>query len=47
MHSSGTVGWSCPIPGVLVSAGIELIFSLVAGIALWFGFSMRIMLITH
>ena len=36
---------SCP--AVLVSAGIELIFSLVAGIVLWFGFSMRIMSITH
>ena len=32
---------------VLVSAGIELIFFLVAGIMLWFGFSMRIMLLTH
>ena len=31
---------------VLVSAGIELIFFLVAGIMLWFRFSMRIMLIT-
>ncbi|KAK4818704.1 hypothetical protein QYF61_017925 [Mycteria americana] len=32
---------------VLVSAGIELIFFLVAGIILYFGFSMRIMLITY
>ena len=32
---------------VLVSAGIELIFFLVAGIVLCFGFSMRIMLIAH
>ena len=31
----------------LVSAGIELIFFLVAGIVLCFGFSMRRMLITH
>ena len=31
---------------VLVSAEIELIFFLVAGTVLWFGFSMRIMLIT-
>ena len=31
---------------VLVSAGIELIFLLVAGIVLCFGFSMRRMLIT-
>ena len=34
-------------PPVLVSAGIELIFFLVAGIVLCFGFSRRIMLITH
>ena len=33
--------------GVLVSAGMELIFFLVAGIVLSFGFSMRRMLITH
>ena len=32
---------------ILVSAGIELIFFLVAGIVLYFGFTMRIMLITH
>ena len=32
---------------VLVWAGIGLIFFLVAGRVLWFGFSMRIMLITH
>ena len=32
---------------VLVSAGIELIFFLVAGIVLCFGFSRKIMLITH
>ena len=32
---------------VLVSAGIELIFFLVAGTVLCFGFSMRRMLITH
>ena len=32
---------------VLVSAGIELIFFLVAGIVLCFGFSRRIMLVTH
>ena len=32
---------------VLVSARIELIFFLVAGIVLCFGFRMRIMLITH
>ena len=32
---------------VLVSAGIELIVFLVAGIVLCFGFSMRRMLITH
>jgi len=32
---------------VLVSAGIELIFFLVADIVLCFGFRMRIMLITH
>ena len=32
---------------VLVSAGIELIFFLVAGILLCFGFSVRRMLITH
>ena len=31
---------------VLVSAGIELIFFLVAGTVLCFGFSVRIMLIT-
>ena len=34
-------------PYVLVSAGIELIFFLVAGIVLCLGSSMRIMLITH
>ena len=34
-------------PGVLVSAGIELIFFLVAGIVQCFGFSVRIMLITR
>ena len=33
--------------GVLVLAGIELIFFLVASIVLWFGFRMTIMLITH
>jgi len=32
---------------VLVSAGIEVIFLLVAGIALSFEFRMRIILITH
>jgi len=32
---------------VLVSSGIELIFFLVAGIVLCFGFSVRIVLITH
>ena len=32
---------------VLVSARIELIFFLVAGIVLCFGFSMRIILVTH
>ena len=32
---------------VLVLAGIELIFFLLAGIMLCFGFRMRIMLITH
>ena len=32
---------------VLVSARTELIFFLVAGIVLWFGFSRQIMLITH
>ena len=32
---------------VLVLAGTELMFFLVAGIVLCFGFSMRIMLITH
>ena len=32
---------------VLVSAGIELIFFLVAGMMLCFGFSKRITLITH
>ena len=35
------------VPGVLVSAGIELIFFLVAGTVLGFGFSVRIVLITH
>ena len=35
------------ITNVLVSAGIKLIFFLVAGIVLCFGFRMRIMLITH
>jgi len=34
-------------PGVLVLAGIELIFFLVAGIVLCFGFRKRIMLITY
>ena len=34
-------------PVVLISAGIELIFFLVAGTVLCFGFRMRIMLITH
>ena len=33
--------------GVLVSAGIELTLFLVAGTVLGFGFSVRIMLITH
>ena len=33
--------------GVLVSAGIEIIFFLVAGTVLCFRFSMKIMLITH
>ena len=33
-------------PSVLVSAGTELIFFLVAGTVLCFGFSVRIMLIT-
>ena len=33
--------------GVLVSAETELIFILVAGIVLCFGFSVRILLITH
>lgn len=32
---------------VLVSARIELIFLLIAGTVLYFGFSMRIMLISH
>lgn len=32
---------------VLVSDGIELVFFLVAGTALFFGFSVRIMLVTH
>jgi len=32
---------------VLVSAGIELIFYQVAGMVPYFGFRMRIMLITH
>ena len=32
---------------VLVLAGIELIFFLVAGTVLCFGFSVRMMLITH
>ena len=32
---------------VLVSARTELIFFLVAGTVLWFGFSRKIMLITH
>ena len=32
---------------VLVSAGTELILFLVAGTVLWFGFSVRILLITH
>ena len=35
------------MPYVLVSARIELIFFLVAGIVLCFGFSVRRMLITH
>ena len=34
-------------PGVLVSARTELIFFLVAGIVLCFGFSRKVMLITH
>ena len=34
-------------PLVLVLTGIELIFLLVAGTVLWFGFSMRVMWITH
>ena len=43
---------SIPLPAkasdtVLVSAGIKLIFFLVAGIVLCFGFRMRIMLVTH
>ena len=33
--------------GVLVLAGIKLIFFLVAGIVLCFGFRIRIVLITH
>ena len=37
---------SCVQGGVLVSAGIELIFFLVTG-TVCFGFSVRIMLITH
>ena len=32
--------------GVLVLAGTELTFFLVAGTVLWFGFSVRMMLIT-
>jgi len=36
-----------PDTGVLVLAGIELIFILVAGIMLCFEFGMSIMLITH
>ena len=35
-----------PLDYVLVSAGIELIFLLVAGTVLCFGFSVRIMLVT-
>ena len=42
-----TEGGQKPNTTVLVSAGIELIFFLVAGSALCFGFSVRIMLITH
>ena len=33
-------------PSVLILAGIELIFFLVADTVLWFGFSVRILLIT-
>ena len=33
--------------GVLVLAGIESILFLVAGVVLWFGFSVRIILITY
>ena len=36
-----------PSVGVLVLAGVELIFFLVAGTVLGFGFSVRIMLITR
>ena len=41
---------SCPLAahgGVLVSAGTELTLFLVAGTVLCFGFSVRMMLITH
>ena len=38
---------SCSYKSVLVSARIELIFFLVAGIVQCFGFSRKIMLITH
>jgi len=40
-HGQGT------LPIVLVSAGIELIFFLVVGIVLCFGFGVKIMLITQ
>ena len=39
--------FSYPIKGVLVLAGTELTFFLVAGTVLCFGFSVRMMLITH
>lgn len=32
---------------VLVLAGVELIFLLVVGVVLWFGFRMRVILIIH
>jgi len=35
------------LSGCLVSAGIELVFFLVAGIVVCFGYSTRMMLITH
>jgi len=41
------VGYRLVQLAVLVFTGIELIFFLVAGIALCFGFSMRIMSITY